>query len=62
MLKAYRPYPSSVPELVYVVSDALAAPCNVVAKHNVLVGQTWRTKHAGERPSLASIREAIASA
>ena len=59
MLKA-KPH-SLVPYLIYVTSDEIPAPNNVVAKHNTKVGQTWRTNHAGPRPTLAAIREAIAA-
>jgi hypothetical protein len=61
MLTAHRPHPTTIPELIYVTSDEIPAPNNVVAKHNTKAGETWRTSHAGAKPALAEIRSVVAA-
>lgn len=51
----------ATPDLVYVTTDALTPEQgNVVAKANLKHGEVWRTKHAGPKPPLAAIHEAVA--
>jgi hypothetical protein len=55
-----RKHSTLIPCLVYVLSDEIPAPANVVAKANLKTGQVWRTKHAGPKPAMKDIREAVA--
>jgi hypothetical protein len=50
-----------IPYLVYVLSDEIPAPANVVAKANLKTGEVWRTKHSGSKPAMKDIRRAVAA-
>jgi hypothetical protein len=56
-----RRHSTVIPYLVYVLSDGIPAPANVVAKANLKTGEVWRTKHVGPKPPMKDIRRAVAS-
>ncbi len=56
-----RRHSTLIPYLVYVLSDEIPAPANVVAKANLKTGDVWRTKHTGPKPRMKDIRRAVAA-
>jgi hypothetical protein len=54
-----RRHSTLIPYVVYVLSDEIPAPANVVAKANLKTGQVWRTKHDGPKPAMKDVRQAV---
>jgi hypothetical protein len=54
-----RRHSTLIPYLVYVLSDEIPAPANVVAKANLKTGEVWRTTHIGTKPAMKDIRHAV---